>query len=315
MNNNKDLSLLVEIAHMYYEEGAKQSEVAEAFNISRSLVSKYLTRARETGIVEIIIHDDFLHPHRNLEKKLKVKFDLTNAIVVSSQEDKQVQKKRVANAAVKFLLRKMENKATIAVAPGTTIYSMISSIPSTVKHKDALFVSITGGLGNKQTDIQSNVLSDLFAQRLEAKKLELHAPVTMDSEEAKKIMMEQSSIKSVLNKAKLADIALVGVGGKPVYSTMTNAYMAQMNAEDELKHPEIVGDICYNFIDKNGKLVDCEWNKRVISIDLESIKKIPLVIAVAEGKEKVDSIYASIKGNLIDVIVTDSTTAMSLLEK
>ncbi|MER2173340.1 MAG: sugar-binding transcriptional regulator [Carnobacterium sp.] len=315
MNNNKDLSLLVEIAHMYYEEGAKQSEVAEAFNISRSLVSKYLTRARETGIVEIIIHDDFLHPHRNLEKKLKVKFDLTNAIVVPSQDDKQVQKKRVANAAVKFLLRKMENKATVAVAPGTTIYSMISSIPSTVKHKDALFVSITGGLGNKQTDIQSNVLCDLFAQKLEAKKLELHAPVTMDSEEAKKIMMDQSSVKKVLNKAKTADIAVVGIGGKPVYSTMTNAYMGQMNPEDELKHPEIVGDICYNFIDKNGRLVDCEWNKRVISIDLESIKKIPLVIAVAEGKEKVDSIYASIKGNLIDVIVTDSATAMDLLEK
>jgi len=73
MNNNKDLSLLAEIAHMYYEEGAKQSEVAEAFNISRSLVSKYLSRARESGIVEIIIHDDFLHPHRNLKKKIKSK--------------------------------------------------------------------------------------------------------------------------------------------------------------------------------------------------------------------------------------------------
>lgn len=315
MNNNKDLSLLAEIAHMYYEEGAKQSEVAESFNISRSLVSKYLSRARESGIVEIIIHDDFLHPHRNLEKKLKVKFDLTNAIVVPAQEDKQVQKKRVANAAVKFLLRKMEDKAIVAVAPGTTIYSMISSIPSTAKNHDALFVSITGGLGNKQMDIQSNVLCDLFAQKLEAKKLELHAPVTLDSEEAKNIIMSQTSIKKVLNKAKTADIAIVGIGGNPVYSTMANSYMGKMNAEDELNHPEIVGDICYNFIDKNGKLVDCEWNKRVISIELDSIKKIPLVIAVAEGKEKVESIYASIKGNLIDVLVTDSATASALLEK
>ena len=42
MSYSDDARLLTEIASMYYEEGAKQSEVAKKFNISRSLVSKYL---------------------------------------------------------------------------------------------------------------------------------------------------------------------------------------------------------------------------------------------------------------------------------
>ncbi|MGZ7140833.1 sugar-binding transcriptional regulator, partial [Streptococcus pyogenes] len=40
MSYSDDARLLTEIASMYYEEGAKQSEVAKKFNISRSLVSK-----------------------------------------------------------------------------------------------------------------------------------------------------------------------------------------------------------------------------------------------------------------------------------
>ena len=44
MSYSDDARLLTEIASMYYEEGAKQSEVAKKFNISRSLVSKYRHR-------------------------------------------------------------------------------------------------------------------------------------------------------------------------------------------------------------------------------------------------------------------------------
>ena len=95
MSYSDDARLLTEIASMYYEEGAKQSEVAKKFNISRSLVSKYLAKARSLGLVEIIIHDDLVHPYRLLEEKLVEKFGLTEVICI-------------APAAAEMLMRRLK---------------------------------------------------------------------------------------------------------------------------------------------------------------------------------------------------------------
>ena len=75
----EDRRLLVKVSHMYYLEGATQSEIAKVFGVSRSLISKYLSKARETGIVEIKVHDASHHPFMNLEAKIEKK--LKNLLV------------------------------------------------------------------------------------------------------------------------------------------------------------------------------------------------------------------------------------------
>lgn len=44
--------ILVKVAHMYYGADMKQSDIAKKLGIDRSTVSKYLKRAKETGIVK-----------------------------------------------------------------------------------------------------------------------------------------------------------------------------------------------------------------------------------------------------------------------
>ena len=70
----------------------------------------------------------------------------------------------------------------------------------------------------------------------------------------------------------------------------------------------------FRSIDKNGNAVESEWNKRVMAIDLDDIKRIPLVIGVAGGPSKVEGIYAALVGQLVNVLVTDVQTANKLLE-
>ena len=50
--SNDKIERLVKIATMYYEENKNQSEIASALGISRPLVSRYLTEARDFGIVK-----------------------------------------------------------------------------------------------------------------------------------------------------------------------------------------------------------------------------------------------------------------------
>ena len=76
--------ILVKVAQMYYEEGATQSEIAEKIGVSRSLISKYLTKARELGIVEITIHDEGLHLFHQLERKVERLYNLREVVCIES---------------------------------------------------------------------------------------------------------------------------------------------------------------------------------------------------------------------------------------
>lgn len=315
MTNQNDLMMLADIARMYYEDGATQADIAKVFNISRSLVSKHLKRAREEGIVEISIRDEFVYPHRRLIKKLKNKYGLEDVIIITSQPNKHVQRRQVGKASGRYFTRRLGNDSIVGVSAGRTLYEMANTISRKSSNQNTTFVSLTGGLGTQHRGIQSNEISTIFSERLAGEKVELDAPVVTDTAEAKNMLMQQTFVQNVLNQAKQADIALVGIGGTLSYNDIAEKYLHQIDPDLNTKHPEIVADICYNFIDQNGELVDCEWNNRVISLDLPSLQQIPLIIGVAEGLEKVDAIHATIQGNLIDVLVTDSDTAEELLKK
>ncbi|MDG3043842.1 helix-turn-helix domain-containing protein [Bacillus sp. B6(2022)] len=85
MTFHDERRLLIKVAHMYYEEGATQSKIAEAVGVSRSLISKYLAKAREAGIVEIIIHDEVNQQYGSLERKIERKYGLREVVCGISQ--------------------------------------------------------------------------------------------------------------------------------------------------------------------------------------------------------------------------------------
>lgn len=314
MSYSQDMRLLVGIATMYYDEGAKQADIAKQYNISRSLVSKYLTKARELGLVEIIIHDEMIHPYKNIEDKIKRRYNLEDVICVDSKEPEQLTKKLGATAA-KYLARVIQPNHIIGVSAGTTVHEMATDFYSKSKLPSITFVPLAGGLGQQHRSSQANTVCEILAEKSGGQCLELHAPITTDSEEAKNVFMAQSFIKKVFQKGADADIAVVGIGGSPVYSTMTKIYLNERDdLAKDIEHPDIVGDICYNFINQAGELVDCQWNKRVISLPLTDLKKIPKVIGVCGGKDKVDSIHAAIIGGLINTLIIDESTAQLLLD-
>lgn len=315
MSYSQDMHLLVGIATMYYDEGAKQADIAKKYNISRSLVSKYLTKARELGLVEIIIHDEMIHPHKNIEDKIKRRYDLDEVICVDSKEPEQLIKK-LGVAAAKYLTRVIQSNQIVGVSAGNTVHEMALNFYSKNKLSSVTFVPLAGGLGQQHSAIQANTVCEILGQKSGGQYLALHAPITTDTKEAKEVFMNQSFIKKVFTKAAAADIAVVGIGGSPVYSTMTKIYLTEKNSElaEDIKRTDIVGDICYNFIDKRGALVDCNWNQRVISLPLADLKKIPKVIGVCGGHDKVESIHAAISGGLINILITDDITANLLLD-
>ena len=69
-----------------------------------------------------------------------------------------------------------------------------------------------------------------------------------------------------------------------------------------------------SFFDANGKECDSDWRDRVISIDMEQLRKTPEVVGVIAGSDRSDAIRAAVKGKLLKSLVIDEAGARALLE-
>ncbi|MCI9076495.1 MAG: winged helix-turn-helix transcriptional regulator [Dorea sp.] len=87
-----DVELLVQIAHLYYDEEMTQQKIAKKLNMSRSLVSKLLAKAKEKGIVKVTISDEVNRPHQPLEAQLKKLFGLSEVIITPADSGANNQK-------------------------------------------------------------------------------------------------------------------------------------------------------------------------------------------------------------------------------
>ena len=111
------------------------------------------------------------------------------------------------------------------------------------------------------------------------------------------------------------DIAFVGIGAPTTDSvTMRDGSIISRAELDDLLRKGTVGDIALRYYDVEGKCIESEINERIIGMTLEQIKRVPKVVGVSGGPQKVAAIRAALAGQLINVLITDSVTAEKLLE-
>jgi DNA-binding transcriptional regulator LsrR (DeoR family) len=74
-----------------------------------------------------------------------------------------------------------------------------------------------------------------------------------------------------------------------------------------------VGDICLRFFDRAGRQVITGLNDRVISMELEQLRKVRRVIGIAGGRRKTMAIRGALTGKLVNALITDLTCARQLI--
>jgi hypothetical protein len=67
-------------------------------------------------------------------------------------------------------------------------------------------------------------------------------------------------------------------------------------------------------VDSAGVLVRSDLDGRVVGIDPDTLRGIPRRIGMASGKSKHGAIRAALRGGWVNVLLTDTVTANSLLE-
>ena len=310
-----DYRLLARVGRMYYEQGLKQEEIAEKLHISRPKVSRLLRQAQEEGIVQISV----ISPpgiHADLEERLEQTFGLVEAVVVDvpgGAAPGEVNR-LIGTVAAEYLARTVEEGDLIGVSWGQTLQAMANALPPTPTGKVEV-VQIIGGLGPASAEVHSMSICRRLARALDGESILLPAPGIVDSPQVKEILLSDSHVQAAMQRFPALNVAYVGVGAPtPASVVMRGGEIISQVELDQLIQFGAVGDIALRFYDIHGAPVTSEIDERVIGISLDQLKRIPRVVGVAGGPLKVHTILGALRGELLNVLVTDSDTAAKILE-
>jgi len=77
----------------------------------------------------------------------------------------------------------------------------------------------------------------------------------------------------------------------------------------------IIGDIQSHFFTKTGEIIEYDFSKDIFNISLEQVRRTRQKIFIAGGLHKVESIIGALRmKDMVDVLITDKTTVMNIME-
>lgn len=306
-----DIELIVKVAELYYLQDMHQRDIAEKLNLSRPKVSRLLKAARELNIVEIKINYPDTQ-RSSLEKIFEKKFNLKEAVIVknTSGGDGRIFGEVTATAA-RYLKRVVRDGMSVGVAWGKTLKAVIDALKVDGLKYNVKVIQLIGSLGQSSTG--PSEIARKLAEAFGGSYYLLPAPAIVNTPNIKKAIMYEAAIQEIINMAKAADMALVGIGNIDENSSFFTAGYLKKEDLKYLRDQQAVGDICAHFYDIEGRICR-EIEDRAITISFEELKSIPLVVAVVTGQEKASAILGALRSGAVDVLITDEQTASSVLE-
>lgn len=307
-------SLLADVAEMYYLEQKNQAEIAKAVGVTRSMISRMLSEARESGIVEIRIQRP-LQSDPELEHALKEYFGLKDVFVVSTNQpggDRLTQ--TLGSAGARMLERYLAPHKVLGLAWGTSISATVDAY-ETKEPMQVKVVQLVGAMGARNMEYDGHDLVARITEKLGGEAYYLNAPYIAQNAEMARSLLETKSIRETISIGRKTDVALLGIGTtSPEYSSFYLAgYVTRRELED-LRKAGAIGDVCGQHFDVNGQPACDDFCARLVSIRRSDLLSIPVRLGVAGGEGKADAILGALRSRYVNVLVTDSMAARKVLE-
>lgn len=318
-------------AQLYYgklpniSQSLTQSEIAELIGASPSQVSYLLSEAHKEGLIEVTIHaprsylleGELIHTYR--------RYGLRHArvAVTNGSDVEAVIIDAIGDCAAKYIEESIEAGSKVGVSGGRTVRSTVNHLrPGRLKKLEVFPMESRG-----PPEVSANTHSaNMAAKCAESEAFGLPIPpLTMGTvEEARRYidyLLNFKPIAETCEKLKELDVAIVGVASliDPASREKSAKYYGVDLSFIEEIAKKAIGNIFWQFFDKNGDIVDSELHKKVIAVKLEQLREMSRssekkVIAIAGAEYKVKAIKAAIQGEFVDTLVTDIETAEALLE-
>lgn len=312
------------LRNIYYHQPIGRRLLAAYMDIGERVVRKELDFLKEQGLISIspagmelkeegieIVDQlrQFTHKLRglhDLEIKIRDILKIEEVHIVNGDSDMDVSSKKDMGRIAAGLIRQRQNDVSvIAVSGGSTIAQVAEQMPLLNTRNNILTVPARGGLG-EIAEFQANAIAAKLAGKINSKYKLLYVPDNLSKEVLEKIV-EEPTVKEVIDNIKKADILLYGIG-----RAEDMAARRKLSGElvEELKKEGAVSEALGFYFNRDGSLV---YTSTSIGLSLDDFSSIPTAIAVAGGTKKARAIVAANLFRRKTILVTDEGAAVEIL--
>lgn len=312
-----ELRLIVRVARMYYEWDMKQAAIARQLGLSQSTVSRLLHQAQQQGIIRISVNVP-QGIYTELEEELVRRYRLRDAIVVDcgGENDERFIERQIGAAAAYYLESTLRPNEVIGISSwSATLLALVDAMHPAPRKGQVRVVQILGGVGSPSAEAHASRLTSRLADLLGGTAIFLPAPGIVGSAAAREAILADHFVRDAMALFDQVTTALVGIGAlEPSKLLADSGNRFSMEELSLLRAQGAVGDVLLRFFDAQGRPIDTPLAQRVISMELEQLRRVDRSIGVAGGERKHQAILGAIRGGWVNVLVTDHLTAQWLLK-
>jgi central glycolytic genes regulator len=155
---------------------------------------------------------------------------------------------------------------------------------------------------------QANTIVAEMAKRAHGDYRMLYVPDPL-SEQSYQTMLNEPSIREVTALIRSADIILHGIGDA---LTMANRRKTSDELVQQLKKDRAVSEAFGYYFNRAGDVVH---KVRTIGIQLEDLKSVNSVVAIAGGSSKAQAITSYFNQGNADLLITDEAAAEAIISE
>lgn len=304
-------------AHLYYMQDLTMDAIARELGTSRSSVSRLLSHARDSGLVEITIHSPLDSPSR-FEHDILTAYGVTAHVVPVPDHVTDVDRlERVALSAARILGRFVDSNQAIGVAWGSTMGALSRHLVPKPTHNTEI-VQLNGA-GNVRTTgiVYASEILRRFGDAFGAHVQQFPVPAFFDDPATKEAFWRERSTRRLLALQARLDLAVFGLGS-PFAEVPSHVYQGgylERADYQALSRDGVVGDVATVFYRADGSTDGIALNARATGPDFKVLRRAPRRICVVSGPAKLPSLRGALAAGLVTDLIVDETTARALVEQ
>jgi len=309
--SDKKAQKLIEVAQLYYEENLTQGEIAKKLGVSRPLVSRMISEARELGIVTIQIHSPLEGGGSTTFNQLRNLYNLRGGVLVADAASENTTNQRIASAILEFILNQTPPALNIGIGWGY-ILGMFTKTVETADIQQKLTAAVFPLIGNSSVsnrDYHSNEIVRVFAEKTGAAPIYIHAPAFLETEQEMRSFQELESFKKVESAWNEIDTAVINLGNYP----SSPDYATATRFGDLLTTHKVVGRMLCSYFDLQGAIIRSETDYS-IQIPIAKLARCRNVIAVCSAALQPKALVGALHTGLITHVIAAESTARKALE-
>ena len=307
------------IATLYYLGDLRQDEIAKIYNISRFKVSRILKKCKSQKIITFQINASENRTD-SLAVQLQEYLNIEKVIIAPSGATEMDSKNNVGQMAAKYLQEAIQDNMYVGVGWGSTIQTILRYYAPPISPENVTFVQLSGSICSNSIVDQGYMDGSEIIRSFAAKTgsntnwSSFLVPYIVNQPVLRKMLLQEAIISDHIRLFDKLDIACIGVGSSlPSKSVAHLSGYISLQESQEMVANGHTADIGGIRLAEDGSVAHTILDNRVLTIDPNSLRKVPKKVAVASGTDKAQSLVAGVKANLINVMVLDEIAALSTL--